>query len=255
VCFNITESGLPDAGGWLLLVGQPAGMIGVLLVGWGREVGDSVRHLATSLAGRVVLAGTCLAVVAGLALAGLRIAEARIPAVTLTGGPALAEQARVDRPWPSLPELVDQTGAPFTLTVLAGRPAMITFAFGHCETVCPAVVHQARAARETMARDVSIVVFTLDPWRDTPARLGPMLRQFGLDPVLDHVVGGEIGAVEAALDSWEIARERNERSGDIVHPSLIYLVETDGTVAYASGGALEHLTGLAERLGWRTTTQ
>ena len=31
-------TGLPDAGGWLLLIGQPIGMIGVLVAVWGAEL-------------------------------------------------------------------------------------------------------------------------------------------------------------------------------------------------------------------------
>lgn len=253
VCFNITESGLPDAKGWLLLLGQPPSMIAVLLVGWGPEVRESFGHLASSLAGRVLLVGVLLLAMCGVGLAGARVADARLPEVTLADGRAAASHPRLDRGWPDLPGVVDERGSPFTLATLEGRPAMVTFAFGHCATVCPAVVHQVRAARLTMAEEVSIVVFTLDPWRDTPGRLPSLLNQFELDPDLDHVVGGDIGPVEAALDAWDIPRERDGVNGDIVHPAVVYLVERDGTVAYASGGGMEQLVSLADRLRWRTT--
>ena len=32
VCFGTTEDGLPNAGGWLLLIGQPLGMVGFLAI-------------------------------------------------------------------------------------------------------------------------------------------------------------------------------------------------------------------------------
>src|SRR3990172_488363 len=35
VCFNAGPDGLPDASGWLLLVGEPIGMLAVLLAVWG----------------------------------------------------------------------------------------------------------------------------------------------------------------------------------------------------------------------------
>lgn len=254
VCFNITETGLPDAGGWLLLVGQPLGMVAVLLAGWGSDVRESIAHLGSTRGGRSVLAVAVLAFTASLGVAAIRVAGARVPPVTLGGESAAAGIPRLDMRWPISPGLVDQSGEAFGLPSLGGRPAMITFAFGHCQTVCPVIVHAARAARESLGREISIVVFTLDPWRDTPSRLPALLSQFELDPRTDHVVGGSVSTVEAALDAWGIGRQRNERTGDIVHPALVYLVTREGAVAFASTGAPEQITILAERLGWRPDT-
>jgi protein SCO1/2 len=174
-----------------------------------------------------------------------------VPDVVLASSAVARSLSRLDRPWPDAAALVNHRGEPFTLASLGGRGALVTFAFGHCETVCPAVVHEARAARLALADDVSIVVLTLDPWRDVPSRLPAIHGQFQLDPLKDHVVGGTVDAVEAALDAWEIARQRDLRSGDIVHPALVYLVETDGTLAFASGGARVDLIELAQRMEWR----
>jgi hypothetical protein len=35
---------------------------------------------------------------------------------------------------------------------------------------------------------------------------------------------------------------------------LVYLVEADGSLAFASTGARAQLVGLAERLGWRVSS-
>ena len=254
VCFNITESGLPDAKGWLLLLGQPPSMVAMLLVGWGKEVRETFRHLASSLGGRVLVASAVLAVACGFALSAVRVAQARLPSVVIAPSPTTTEPLRLDRPWPEAEGLVDQAGRPFTHSALRAGPALVTFAFGHCETVCPAVVHEARAARLSWRTRVPIVVLTLDPWRDTPARLEGLVGQFQLEPGTDLVVGGSIEAVEAALDAWGIARQRNQRTGDIVHPALVYLTESDGTLAYASSGARADLVALGERLGWGSNT-
>lgn len=255
VCFNLTETGLPDRKGWLLLLGQPPAMLAALYAGWGAEVRAALRHLAASHRGRQLLGGTALAVLAGLALAGIRVAGARIsPPLLAPGfGPDAAEglpetYPRLGRPWPGTPGLVDQRGEPFTLQSLGGRAAFVTFAFGHCKTICPLVVHNSRSARLTVERDMAVAVFTLDPWRDTPSRLPALAAQFGLDPERDFVVGGPVAAVNAALDAFGMARERDLRTGDMVHPSLVYLVEGDGTLAYGSTGKASHLVQLAARL-------
>jgi cytochrome oxidase Cu insertion factor (SCO1/SenC/PrrC family) len=124
----------------------------------------------------------------------------------------------------------------------------VTFAFGHCTTICPAVVHQARQTRLEAGEDLAIVVLTLDPWRDTPSRLPALLVQFGLDPERDFVVGGGVEAVNEALDSWGIPRERDEVTGDVIHPGIVYMVEPDGTVAFGSTGGIAQMVSLVGRL-------
>jgi cytochrome oxidase Cu insertion factor (SCO1/SenC/PrrC family) len=249
VCFNITETGLPDAKGWMLLLGQPPLMAGMLWVGWRHEVGSTLRHLASRGPGRAALGGVLAIVLGGLALALVRVADARVPEVVWEeAGPAPEAYPRLGRPWPDAAGLVDQEGRPFGLATLAGRPALVTFAFGHCGTLCPLVVHQVREAQAVLEPDFSIVVFTVDPWRDTPSRLGPLLAQWRLDPARDFVVGGSVEDVSAALDAWQVGRSRNARTGDIVHPGIVYIVAPDGTLAYQSGGGVERLVSLAERL-------
>lgn len=43
-------------------------------------------------------------------------------------------------------------------------------------------------------------------------------------------------------------RERDEVTGDITHPGIVYMVEPDGTVAYGSTGGVLQMTSLAARL-------
>jgi hypothetical protein len=42
-CFGTAATGLPDAGGWLALTGQPLGMLLVLFAGWGHDVKAGLR--------------------------------------------------------------------------------------------------------------------------------------------------------------------------------------------------------------------
>ena len=264
VCFNITETGLPDAKGWLLLVGQPPAMLLALYAGWGHQVRDTFRHLVRSGGGRRLLAGTALSVVAFLAIAATQATSLRRPppavAAGLASGPGRGEllpetYPRLDRAWPSTDGLVDQRAAAFALESLKGRRALVTFAFGHCATICPVLVRNSLEARRVAqalhradASDWAVVVFTLDPWRDTPSRLPVLAERYGLDASRDFLVGGDPAAVTAALDAFGMAYRRDARTGDVVHPPLVYLTEADGTLAYGSTGATDHLVQLAGRL-------
>ena len=53
VCFNLTETGIPDRKGWLLLLGQPPTMIALLVGGWRKETMDSLAWMIARPQGRM----------------------------------------------------------------------------------------------------------------------------------------------------------------------------------------------------------
>src|SRR5512134_711894 len=103
VCFNVGPSGLPDASGWLLLIGQPIGMLAALMAIWGDAVRSGLRRVAARTSGRVLLGVCALALLAGLGAAGARVASARSDAVPFALDEALPETyPRLDQPAPAL---------------------------------------------------------------------------------------------------------------------------------------------------------
>lgn len=249
VCFNLTETGLPDTKGWLLLLGQPPTMFVMLMVAWGAEVRASLGRLVSFSGGRLAVLAVVTTMFTGAALAVRSVVSAQLPEVAWDGDePAPETYPRLDRSWPTGEGLVDQTGTLFGTDRLDGRPALVTFAFGHCATLCPAVVHQARATRLELGPEWRIVVFSLDPWRDTPSRLSALVSQFDLDAGTDFVVSGDVEAVNAHLDEWGIPRVRDESTGDITHPGIVYLVDRSGTIAYQSTGGVAQMVSLGRRV-------
>lgn len=251
VCFNAGPTGLPDTSGWILLVGQPLGMVALLLAGWRAPLRAALARLVASTAGRAVAGAVVLSAVTGLGAAGARVLSARAPDPVLPDMAAVPETyPRLERTWPEAGDLTDQRGEPFTRATLEERPALVTFAYAHCETVCPLLVRNALSVRERLGSEMpelTVVVFTLDPWRDTPARLSAMAERWGLADD-DFVLSGPVQAVEAALDAWGVPRERDPRTGELTHPALVYLVEPGGTLAYASTGGPDQLLELARRM-------
>jgi protein SCO1 len=256
VCFGIQESGLPDAGGWVGLIGSPLGMLAVLLVGWGSAVRSGLARLARSHAGRALLGTSVVALAAGLHFAGVRVVTAP-RAVTFLEEEAVvpATYPRLDREAPPL-ALVDQHGDLLTLDRFEGRPVLLTFAYAHCATVCPLLVRDALAAREAAADRAgtdagagipAVVVVTLDPWRDTPSRLPHLARSWGLD-LEAFVVSGPVPEVEAVLDAWDVPRVRDEQNGEVSHPALTFLLDDAGRIAYATTGTRGTLIELLRRL-------
>jgi protein SCO1/2 len=199
----------------------------------------------------------CAALVTlGAVAAGARVATlARVD-----GGAEIAAQGsisvdatlvpRLDRPAPAL-GLVDQHGARIELADLRGRPALVTFAFAHCEAVCPALVSQAlavqRRAREQGDEAPRLAIVTLDPWRDTPARLSALAAGWGLGDDA-AVLSGSPGEVNAVLDAWRVPRERDSTTGQLAHPALVYVLDADTRVAFAANGDARTLEALLARL-------
>jgi cytochrome oxidase Cu insertion factor (SCO1/SenC/PrrC family) len=249
VCFGTQPDGLPDASGWLALILQPALMLGILGVITGETVLRRLRALARTGAGRAMLAGVAAAVLVGIGAAGKRVVTAGRwnPAVTALGSADPAVYERLDRPAPGL-RLTDQHGETLTLERFVGRPVLLTFAFGHCETVCPAVVHDVRAAVERLA-DIApaVLVVTLDPWRDVPSRLPSIAQQWNLAGEA-FVLGGSVEAVEDVLDRWSVPRSRDPSTGDIIHPRLVYIIDSHGKLVYVTSGGADTVAGLLRRL-------
>ena len=256
VCFNVGESGLPDAAGWLALVGEPLGLGLALFIAFGRGLRGGFRELMASRAGRVFTALCAASIATGVVAAGVRVADAASRTSSARSEESLAlppdTYPRLDRAAPAL-GLIDQRGERVELAQLRGRPALVTFAFAHCETVCPAIVSQALAAqrrsreRGEPERVPRLVIVTLDPWRDTPARLASLAADWrlGADAA---VLSGDVAAVNAALDRWNVPRARDAANGQLDHPALVYLLDADGRIAYAANGDARTLGALLERL-------
>lgn len=244
VCFGTTSTGLPDTQGWMLLFLQPALMLGQVIAIWGRDLRVEARSLAGSGPGRLALAGFMVALVVAAAAAAVRVRAATYEAgVETRASAANPAWVRIDRPAPPL-ELVGAGGTPVRLADLRGRPVFVAFAFAHCSTACPRLVHEVLTARRALG-EPAVIVVTLDPWRDTPSRLASIEERWGMGGDA-RVASGSIPEVESVLDAWGIGRSRNPRTGDLVHVPKVFVVDRGGTLVYetdAEAGLLEDLAG------------
>ena len=248
VCFGRTSSGLPDASGWLVMIVQPGIMLGILCAGWGSTVVEGLQGLARGTAGRMSLLAVAGSLTLSLGAAGWRVANAgdRFRAAVPDEDPP-ATYPRLDRPAPPL-GLVDQYGLEVSLARFTGRPVLVTFAYAHCLTVCPVIVHDVLSARRAAGSpSPAVLVVTLDPERDVPTRLPAIATQWKLEAE-ELVVSGPVAAVEAALDAWGVARARDPRTGDVAHPRLTYILDGEGRIAYATSGGVRAITSLLDRL-------
>jgi protein SCO1/2 len=134
--------------------------------------------------------------------------------------PTAAQGARInltDTP------LLDQDGRSVRLKsdIIGDRIAIVGFVYTSCTTVCPvvsAMLAQTQAKLGARAgRDVKLVTLTVDPVRDTPARLKAHGKQHGAGPGWTLVTGAK-PQVDEALKAFD-AYTPNFTD----HPPVVYV--------------------------------
>lgn len=227
-CFGSSPGGLPDLGGWILLIGQPLGMGAILLLVWGRELQAELGMMRRDRRWQIVLVGIPVLSALGLLAVGRRVAYAAgigAPEAVIPAG--VAQVVDIDL---STIRLTDQYGRRVGFAGLGPGPTLLTFAFGHCGTICPTVVHDVLRARSSVGRPgIPLLVVTLDPWRDTPERLAPLARQWQIAGN-DLVLSGSIAEVEQLLDHVKVGRRRDPTTGDIDHIATVMLLDDRGHI-------------------------
>ncbi len=233
VCFGRSESGLPDARGWLVLIGQPITMGTAVVVVWKSAVQGAMRGLIGRGWGQLTLVFAMVLVTVGVGMVSARVRGAIEASTFDPQGAMLAEETRLDHPVPEF-VLTDQNGVLRGPQDMKGHPTLLTFAFGHCETLCPIMVEMANRVAERLRDEtgLQVVVVTVDPWRDTPSRLPALVAQWNLSSS-DLVLSGSVDQVQAALEAFGIGISRDLRTGDITHPGRIFIIDAEAMMRYS----------------------
>jgi len=166
-------------------------------------------------------------VVGGLiALAVLPEARARLfPGATLkTMG-----QALVGGPF----TLTDHTGRRVTDQDFRGRFMIVFFGFTFCPDVCPTALQVMAAALDKIgskAEQITPVLITVDPERDTPEQMAMYVKSF--HPRLVGLTGSpeEIAAVAKAYRAYfkRVPDPKSSGGYTMDHSAIIYVMGPDG---------------------------
>lgn len=168
----------------------------------------------------------CISVVSNVAAESTAIKSTETKSTALKSG--VFDPPRM-APDFSLPSSRDNQ---FTLSEQRGKLLVLGFGFTNCPNVCPmtlANLAQVYKNLGALAGQVQVVYMTVDPERDTPARLREYLTNFN-----SHFVGvtgsaDELAAVRQAYGI--IAKKEVHKNGgnyEVHHSSYIYLIDRDG---------------------------
>jgi protein SCO1/2 len=138
------------------------------------------------------------------------------PAIAAVGGPF---------------HLEDQNGKPVSDKDMKGRPFLVFFGFTRCPDICPTTLFDISEVMRQLGKDAdrtSVLFITVDPERDTPAKLKDYLSNF--DPHLRGLTG-DPAAVNTAIKACRVyAKKIPLEGGDYTmdHTAVVYLMDKDG---------------------------
>jgi protein SCO1 len=129
--------------------------------------------------------------------------------------------------------LVDAHGQPLHLGDLRGRFTLLFFGFTNCPDVCPLTLKALADARTELARRAPrivpphVVFVSIDPKRDSAARIADYLARFDADFIGATATDS---ALAPLLSTLGVAVEKHAHGGtsyNVVHSSAVYVLNPE----------------------------
>ena len=177
-----------------------------------------------------------------LAVVGLLAAACGPASATAIAADGLEQQPDG---WHGLPMERDRSLPDVTLTTVdgdplelgsdvLGTPTLLFFGYSSCPDICPihlAAISSAMGTAGVTFDELDVVFVSVDPERDTPARIEDFLANFD-----DRIIGlhGELGVIEDALGQLDLGGPVVEGpdprgEGDLIgHPAQVIGFDADG---------------------------
>ncbi len=239
-CFGIIDNGLPDTAGFLLLTLAPLMMLSAILITWPGELMGQLRSFHKFKVGKLISSIVVILIAIEAVWAydgissGLKISRFDFQNPSKESLPSTYPKTDIKA---AEFNLVNQYGEKVSIASSQGQTVVLTFAFAHCQTICPTIVKQAiEGIKGLEMGSIKLLVITLDPWRDTPKSLPGLAKKWEL-PENAYVLSGSIEDVTATIEAYNMPITRNEQNGDILHPAITYIIDERGHIRYTFNNA------------------
>jgi protein SCO1/2 len=156
--------------------------------------------------------------------------------------------------------LTDQASRPFGTRELDGKVWVADFIFTSCQEACPLLSQRMQeVARRTkhLGPDFHLVSISVDPDRDTPARLAEYATRYGANPVRWSFLTGPADAIQDAVTGgFKVGMGREEAKNadgttfwQVFHGENIVLVDRQRRIRGYFPATPEGLDKLIEAIG------
>jgi protein SCO1/2 len=129
--------------------------------------------------------------------------------------------------------LTDQSGKAAKLDLHAGHPVLVTMFYGSCPHVCPMLISTIQRYElelpEASRGRLRVLLVSLDPERDTPAKLTEVAQRHRVDLArwtFARAEAADVRRLAAALD----IQYRQLPDGEFNHSTVITLLDGQGRV-------------------------
>jgi protein SCO1/2 len=116
--------------------------------------------------------------------------------------------------------LTDESGARVSLSQFRGTVTVVSFLYAGCSPACVLIAQQIRGALDRLADPVPVLFLSVDPARDTPARVAAFLADVSLTGRVRYLTGprAALAAVWRAYDvrTPDTGRAAFERAASVM---------------------------------------
>ena len=247
-CFQLDpNSGAMKTSSIVLMLTEPLPLAGLFFFLWRaplRRLWHEQRR------GLVPAASAALLLVGAIAVSLLGFGSSRASA-TPKELPFPADRLRSALPVPEF-NLVNQDGNPVRLADFKDRVVLLTAVYSTCTTTCPMMLTKIRNVLSELTPEqreqLAVVAFSLNPGADTRELRAATSRIYGLESPQFHFVNGMPAEMNALLDQLAVARTRDEKTGQIMHSNLFFLIDREGRIAYRLSLSQREQSWLGEAL-------
>jgi protein SCO1 len=228
-CFKFDpRSGWMEMSSVWVMLSEPLPLQAIFFFIWRtplRELWQTRRRAFPQVAGwALLLVGLIGATLMGLGRAQATRAELPFPADNLRSALTM----------PSF-TLTNQDGVAVSLSDFKGRVVLVTAVYSTCTTTCPMMLTKVRTVLDDLTpaerSEMAVLAFSLNPEADTRELREMTAKIYGIKTQF-HFVNGVPSEVNALLDKLNVARTRDEKSGQIMHSNLFFLLDREGRIAY-----------------------
>ena len=222
-------------GGWMelssvwVMLAEPLPLQVIFVLVWRSQLRELWQRQRRAL---FPLAGSALLLVVAMAFSLLGLGRVQSKPAEL---PFPADRLRSALPMPAF-ALTNQDGQPVSLSDFKGQVVLVTAVYATCTTTCPMMLTKVRTVLDQLSpeerKQMAVVAFSLNPESDTRELRAITSNIYGMKAPRFHFVSGVPAEVNALLDKLNVARTRDEATGQIMHSNLFFLLDREGRIAY-----------------------
>lgn len=135
------------------------------------------------------------------------------------------------------------------------KVVLVYFGYTYCPDVCPTTMAELALMKSMLSEQqqaqVQVIFISVDPHRDTPARLEKYLEAFGLGAIGLSGTEKEIAAIAKRYRvAYQIEKPKNPNNPelyDVMHAEGIYVFDTNGKAAFLASNSHD-IEGLHQRV-------